>query len=324
MRRIEYIFAIFTLFLIVLILLLTLFTQSIVCGGLQNGACPAQALQPAGSPTLTLVGSDNTVRVTILPYSSPTPEVVTATLNVIYVTATPQSTFDPAMPTYDSGRFDLPDVSSPFGEYPPAVVGSYRFYDGKTLDLVPSELEDCVDTSPVDKQECYSALQTQLLQTPQPQLVLENTGIPVYAPVAGCAFLLPDTITIVLIVNCEQNISFETSDGAPIKGRREVMLTHLDPQTTKHISTSGTKVDPSEYLGSLCLMSDKASCNIITDLPPYLSMKLRINTGLDYFAATNEEILAFLAQPKCLYDQFLYSPLNPSLNPQPLQACPKE
>src|SRR4051812_7307032 len=122
MRRIGYIFATSTLFFIALILLFTLSTRANACS--QNGACPAQAQQAAKSPTLTLVSSDNSVRVTILPYSSPTPESATATPNVIYITATPQSTFDPAMPTYESGRFNLPDVASPFGEFPPAVVGS--------------------------------------------------------------------------------------------------------------------------------------------------------------------------------------------------------
>jgi hypothetical protein len=78
-----------------------------------------------------------------------------------------------------------------------------------------------------------------------------------------------------------------------------------------------------QYIGSLCVVATKESCNIRNDLPPYLSMQVRFTTDKDLFSATHDEILGVIASPNCLFDAFIYSPGNQTANPSPIQGCPK-
>jgi hypothetical protein len=227
---------------------------------------------------------------------------------------TPRATLDPALPTYDLGRFDGLNIQSVFGQFAPAAVGSYRIYDNGTLDIVPQYLENCVDTARSTELSCY------LPQNPRDP----GGGAPVYSPVTGCAFrLTQQPFTVIVRPNCERGVVFQTKDGGPFRGQREILLTHLDPDTTKGISSGGSKVTAGQYLASLCIVTTKAACNIRNDLPPYLAMQVRFTTDSDLFPAANDEVLGVIASPNCLFDGFQYSPGNPTANPNPIHGCPK-
>lgn len=223
-------------------------------------------------------------------------------------TATPRPSNPSGMPVYDPGRFAVPGIQSVFKDQPPAVVGSYRIYNFSSMDIVPQDAEQCIDTSlPADLDKC---------DTP-------GQGIAVYSPVAGCAFRLADNPSIVVIViNCERDVQFQKADGTSFKARREIVLSLLDPKTTVRITSTGTNVKPGYFIGSLCTDSNKADCGIAKDTPIHLSIQLRLTNFNEADPATNDELLGFLATPNCLFDAFLYSPGNPKPNPNPLQACP--
>jgi hypothetical protein len=248
---------------------------------------------------------------------SPAPLVVTSTPippTIPAIPPTPRATFDPALPTYDLGRFDGLNIQSVFGQFAPAAVGSYRIYDNGTLDIVPQYLEKCVDTARTRELSCY------LPQNPRDP----GGGVPVYAPVAGCAFrLTQQPYTVIIRPNCERNILFQSPEGNPFRGQREILLTHLDPDTTKGISSGGSKVAAGQYLASLCIVTTKSACNIRNDLPPYLSMQVRFTTDSDLFPAATNEILGVIASPNCFFDAFQYSPGNQTANPNPIHGCPK-
>src|SRR5262249_15331603 len=150
------------------------------------------------------------------------------------VTATPRPVGPSGIPVYDPGRFAVPGIQSVFKDQPPAVIGSFRIYGGGSVDLVPQAAEQCIDTSlPADLGKCDTPGQV----------------IPVYSLVAGCAFRLTDTPSIVVIaLNCERDVTFTAKDGSTFKGRREVVLSLLDPKTTVRISSVGTGVKPGYYI----------------------------------------------------------------------------
>ncbi len=267
---------------------------------------------PQPSPTLVVPPTKSAI-VTSAPISAaPTETSVIAT-----PTQETMPTNDPALPVYGKGRFDIPDVHGIFGNQPAAVIGTYRIYDNGTVDLVPRSVERCVDTvSPASIFKC---------DTTALNAFTAEQGIAVYAPVAGCAIRLAEQPSIVvLVVNCETNITLQDNAGAPVRGRRELVLAHLDPDSIKRLSTGGTQVKAGEQLGTLCINATKADCDISADILPYLSVQLRINTVKGKISATKDEILAVLGTPYCIYDDYLYNIGAPTQNADPLQGCAEQ
>jgi hypothetical protein len=265
---------------------------------------PAPTLTPVNVmlvPSPTLVRQANNDSSTELVTLTPTQFSIQPTL--------PRPTFDPSIPTYVLGRLAVPAFASVFGATSPAVVGSFRFYDLNTLDIVPSTLEECFDSNSPKDSNCFQA------SAADPSI-----GVSVYAPVDGCLYPVGGTSMVVLVVLCEHDVQFQNPEGSTFRGRREILFAHLDP-TDINIPT-GKRIKAGDLIGNLCTIANADACDIRPDVFPYLSVKVRFYTGSDYFAATKEEILALLSQPNCLYDKYLYSPNSQAINPQPLQACP--
>jgi hypothetical protein len=217
---------------------------------------------------------------------------------------------DPNLPVYNTGRFTLPDIHGVFGNQPVGVIGSYRIYDNSTLDVIPRAFERCVDSTP-----------STVLSKCDPEAVnvfIGTEGIPVYAPVTGCLIQAAnDKSTTILIPGCESNARIQNSDGTQFTGRREIVISHLDPDSVKRLGN----YKAGDQVGNLCVNTTKADCNVNGDLLPYLSVQLRIRDAQGVNPASKEELLAFLGTPFCIYDDYLYSPTNPAANPDPLQGC---
>src|SRR5262249_24584087 len=130
---------------------------------------PIPTLTPNAPPPAEPLVTTATALPDVPPTDVPPPPVAQV------ATATPRPVGPSGIPVYDPGRFAVPGIQSEFKDQPPAVVGSYRIYGGGSVDLVPQAAEQCIDTSlPADLDKC---------DTP-------GQGIPVYSPVAGCAFRL--------------------------------------------------------------------------------------------------------------------------------------
>ncbi len=267
-------------------------------------------IPPIPSPTPYQPPTPLPPTLTATPFLSATPAPPTPTP----LPTMPRATFDPSHPLYDAGRFKVPDIHSVFGSEAPAVIGSYRFYGSGTLDLVPHSLEQCVDASPLGESACY-----------KPTVVAPGRiGASVYAPAAGCAYRLAENPAIVIIVlNCEGRTQlFQTKNGdKPFQARREIVLDHLDPDTTKGLG-AGTKVAAGQYIGSLCSVAGKADCKIRNDVLPYLSVQVRFTADSGPITPENDEVIGFLAAPNCIFDDYNYSPGKVIANPKPIAGCP--
>jgi hypothetical protein len=148
-------------------------------------------------------------------------------------------------------------------------------------------------------------------------------GVPVYAPVSGCILRDSVNLTVVIIaVNCE---GFEAYPD----GRREIALTHLDPNTIQQWPVAG--VDPAvgitagQLVGNLCRNETKLSCGINSDaIPTHLAVSVRFYQPVGIFtAALDSEVLGFDATPSCLFDEWDDIPGLPTSNPNSYHACPQ-
>jgi len=216
-------------------------------------------------------------------------------------TATPTATatFDPTYPRYSPGRFDdnVGTILSVFGNEPPAVMGVLEIHPD--IDLVPLSMEQCIDAT-AQLSNCLTE------------------QVAVYAPVSGCLYRT-QLDQIELIINCESINTYPD-------GRREVYFTHLDPNRIPNswqLNTFYYNIQAGALLGYLCSESNKGSCGISANTPVHLAVNLRFWLGGGQtIPATNEEFLGFISTPSCLFDIWLANAFSPTLNPNPLNACP--
>jgi hypothetical protein len=173
------------------------------------------------------------------------------------------------------------------------------------IDVVPKSIEYCIDTS----------ISTQLGNCDPSASPL---GIPVYAPVSGCAIRVQADV-IILVINCESQNTYPA-------GRREIAFTHLDPDTIQQWPLlTFSPVTVGDLIGNLCRDVNKSSCNITGQAATHLAISLRFynfTTSEVFTAAQDEEVLGFNAIPSCLFDDWLNVPGMPTPNPTPLHACP--
>jgi hypothetical protein len=203
-------------------------------------------------------------------------------------------------------------------------MGTFGLHDGlnpslpgATVDIVPRNIELCLDTSLANElNECDpSAAQR----------------IPIYAPTDGCAIYQdieddpqtptvnenqPPTISIRIdhTDDCEANVSNDD---------RFVVLSHVVepevPDNTRVLVSAG------ELLGYMCLSSEAFSqnCEVNTaTTPTHLAFQTQYWSGGPQQAS--DDILGYVAIPRCVYDDWKSDPGNPQHQPaqDQVDACP--
>lgn len=247
--------------------------------------------------------------------SCPVPTATPLPTNTPQPTGTQDSSLQKASP----GRFANPPggYGSPFmsGDAP-ANVGSYGIHDFGTIDVMPANLEECIDTS-------SNALST-LCNPPNSTL-----GIPIFAPVGGTEYI-DDGRNIILF----WEISHMRNDIIPpavVNVRREIVLAHLDGTNFKVNSSS--QIQRGALLGYLCRHENRAICHIPvqsgdTDfgfVVNHLGVQVRFRDNDHYqsYAPTDQEVLGVLAIPNCIFDKWYEDHLvKRPKNPQIYAACP--
>jgi hypothetical protein len=191
--------------------------------------------------------------------------------------------FTPAYPIFGrtTSGYDIPAAYM-------GACGLHRTYcdsgDGSKVDLVPSNLEFCIDTRNRNNlDQCDSLL---------------SRPIPVYAPIDGVLKTFADKtfavemIEPIIIIN--NNVATEVY--------RQVHFTHAILNSNL---SEGTPVTAGSLLGYLCKNSDKDKCKIAKDVPTHLALQLRYRpknsvTSIQLYAPANQAVIGFVAQPTCL------------------------
>jgi len=262
------------------------------------------------------------------------PRLLTAippsTMNAAYSAPTPGPTLSWVSP-FGKG-LNLITTPIDLNPIPPAHMGTYGLHYGPnptagfgtTIDVVPVNMELCIDTD---------ATQTNC-DPPQPPTPLPGTPIPtpirvpVYAPVTGCAIYndLEEQIEISIItddtgaLNCDFGI--ETYD-------RQIILTHI----TASLVPSNQRIEVFEgrQIASLCLYDEAEDlCNIQNEVPVHLAYQPRLwsstippNGNLGATPDIVREVIGIVVQDQCLYDIWA-SDLGATPHPPstPVTACP--
>ncbi len=209
----------------------------------------------------------------------------------------------------------------------PATMGSFgRHYgfdpsrgDGATIDVVPRNIELCIDTSNAAN-----------LNLCDPPIGVTSPRIPIYAPVQSCAIYLdvednPATTnidenqppTIYLRIDNTQNCSAGANNG-----NRIIALSHVVQPTVP--SNNRILVNAGQLLGYMCLSTEafSSSCEVRTaTTPTHLAYQTQYYNGAVVEQAIND-VQGMLVRPYCLYDNWFYSPGNPQLQTTPVQGCP--
>jgi hypothetical protein len=197
---------------------------------------------------------------------------------------------------------------------------------GSTLDIVPQNMELCIDTSG-NRINCADIL------------------IPVVAPVTACGFLsnqpddTPDSgDTIILNIDLLARNS-TCNDGSRAQDDREIAITHIIPNSNTLVSggvlNTGdwVKVITGELIGNLCKESDAVSvCKVNNDpilgsAPTHVAFQLRrvnFSNPPTYTSPVQGDVSGVLAIPRCLYDTWQFSPGNPIKQPlSQFRVCPR-
>jgi len=207
-----------------------------------------------------------------------------------------------------------------FNQLPPAHMGSYGLHygptpptPGTTLDVVPVNIELCIDTD-----------STQANCNPSQG----GVRIPIYAPVSGCAVY--DSASHTIIINIDQ----VASSGQPDCGQtrlnndREVILTHLRDSIVGN--QAFLEVRAGQPIANLCRSDELNTCGIAAGVPTHLAFQLNMRGanpvpfgGLGSSQQVYQEVLGTLARQFCLYDGwYLNLGATPATPVSPFYACP--
>jgi hypothetical protein len=190
---------------------------------------------------------------------------------------------------------------------------------GSTLDVVPRNMELCIDTSG-NRQLCA------------------EIRMPVLSPVNACGLVLNDTASgksIYLSITRLERDPNRTRDSDPNQvGDKWVVLTHTLVNTSPLQSgeplaeLQWVKVNAGEVVGELCKDSEALNLCKVISLPPPVASHLAFQLGTlrsnGSLEPVRSDVLAFLAIPRCLYDDWMALPGSPTRQPTPdrFHACP--
>ena len=281
----------------------------------QGAMLEVSSLEVVASPgQIPWISSENWIQVLINTYEQGTPSTTyqfNGFLNMSHVElgCTLQGIGlplpDSSLPIVSPVIFDIAPRSSIFDiNVFNAKMGSLGLHDGAninndgaTLDIVPSNIELCIDTDPT-------------LTNCDPV----SGKIPVYAPVGGCAIWDATTNTIEINIDRVDESGVEpVCEVAGETGDRIVTITHLE----NGLSNVSTVVSPGDQIGELCLHNDRVTaCGVINapTNPTHLAIQVRLlGSPAPYRGLGNNmqdvetEVVGFLASP-ALYDLWASSP----------------
>jgi len=226
----------------------------------------------------------------------------------------------PALATFAS----VPPIAILFdGNQPPAVMGNCGIHfptcgvdpDGSTIDVVPRNIELCIDTRSLPVANCDPGYSV----TPDPSLNPNPTQVPVFAPRGGCASYIAaqNTLQIRLDVASSQA---DCTNFTVANGNRLIALTHV---------TNFLNLQPGQRLfilagvrvGDLCPNANATVCGVLPNASTHLAFQLQVAQGSGY-ASPPGEVLPYLAFSKCLYDDWAYRQNTPQPQSMPIRACP--
>lgn len=191
---------------------------------------------------------------------------------------------------------------------------------GATLDIVPRNLELCIDTA-------------------NNRSLCNNSDVPVYSPVNACGILFDDPFDNPdsgksIILNIDRLIRDAScqNDSIPdATGDRYITITHLIPNpgslsSGEVLSTSNwVKVITSDMIGNLCKDINAVSlCKVRPGAPTHLAFQLTSRNANGTSKQEITDVLGFLAKPDCLYDNWKFDPGNPTVQPlaNRFYSCP--
>jgi hypothetical protein len=232
-------------------------------------------------------------------------------------------------------EFNVPPIASVFGNIPPSYMGACGLHfglncadgSGSTLDIIPQNLELCIDTRNVLAYgECDLAYTETVSGIPSWADALNGKqGIPVYAPVGGIATLNVDrTIRF--------RIGLKTGSTTEYK---QINFSHMIPLSS--ILSSGAVVIPitaGQKIGFLCPNNDSLKVTLCrvrdADTPTHLAFQLQYQIGdtnnpiqVAPDSLARQEVLGLLAIPRCLHDDWLGMNGAPSKSQNPrFKICP--
>jgi hypothetical protein len=228
--------------------------------------------------------------------------------------ALPLPTPDPNLPivAFSTAQpsFDVPRGPIFSGNQPPATMGSYGLHVGRrpneygaTLDIVPGNLELCID-SEFPLSDCDT-----------------TSDIPVLSPVTGCALVDPSDSTTV-IINLDMPLVENGCSGITNVNSRQIVFTHI--RTTNILgytitSRNWSLLSIGSLIGYLCRSSTAATqCGVRSDIPAqtHIAFQLRtVRTGNPYYVQRPLDVIPFLAFPQGIYDRWATN--IGQLEPQP-------
>lgn len=197
----------------------------------------------------------------------------------------------------------------------PATMGSFGLYlgtnpsqPGATLDIVPRNMELCIDTT----------------GTNQLGLCDTATEPPVYSPVNGCAI---DTGTSdnTVEINIDLYIRDSTCTSGQASGDLQVVITHIVIDSSIP-TTNRVPVTAGDPLGYLCDAATALSvCGVATSATPtHVAFQLRTLLFPGPSIQEINDVIPFLgiSEPYCVYDEWEYSPGSPAPQNAPVHGCP--
>jgi hypothetical protein len=242
----------------------------------------------------------------------------------------------------DPGRFIVDGgYRSVFGNSAPANVGAFGIHAKGTIDVMPAEIEGCVDTSPSSMSHVCDPI--------------NGVGLPVYAPVSSHFITfekIRDTERVVLagfitIVIEDEYDGDDINTDMPVR-RREIFLAHIDPNTFSNgdqpikfppgvNQVTISNVPPGTKIGNLCLHNNRQVCAIndsVIDTAKdvivvnHLAVQVRflgrrLSTGrIETDGAYPTEVMGVLADPYCIFDVWKDIHLGSPFSPNKMKAPP--
>jgi len=269
------------------------------------------------------------------------------TSDCISPTALGTPTPDAGMPVATLVDFaSYPPVFPIFGtEQPPAVMGVCGIHvgtncnnsNGSTIDIVPRNLEFCIDSRPANGNqgrlvECdpaWNALTRQVNPAP--------TAVPIYVVREACVGYSQvgsgvKNVLIRLTGTQGANPQFPGQlpcSRYPQNGDLQIVLTHLVLDNTfvtlpdqNHFPIL---VQANTRIGFMCLSSEAVTpCGVNTaDTPTHLAFQLQKYSGSSGWIQAPQDVLGYLAKMGCLYDDWASTNLSGSPQKQlsPVRAC---
>jgi hypothetical protein len=228
----------------------------------------------------------------------------------------PAPTPDPGLPVVSLDAFAgvSPIVPLFDGLQSPATMGTFGLHIGTnptqlgaTLDIVPRNMELCIDTTATN------------------QLVLCNTLAepPVYSPVNGCA-INTGTPDSTVEINIDLYIRDSSCTSGQASGDLQVVITHIDIDSSI-VTTNRIPVLAGDLLGRLCGSTTAQSvCGVATSITPtHVAFQLRTLSFSGPSIQEINDVIPFLGVPvpNCAYDEWAYSPNNPTVQSNPFHGC---